>query len=121
LISIKPTGVYSWQNNGPTISDPSEVYEKLVRERKEIIEPLPTDTAEDLASLMSCAACDLEFPRVIVYPVEGQLRQDVINLLINQKHLYPMYEYLPANVITDNDLDSKSIIFKYKRSASKLI
>jgi hypothetical protein len=134
LIHIQPLGAPTWhRDEDPTenriiISEPNpEAYEKLVRVQGEVIEPLPTDTAEDIVSFMSCAACDHEYPRVIVYPIESELRTKVLELL-KAKHivivdgieteqtLYPMYEYLSANVVGDDNLNSKTIIYKYRKS-----
>jgi hypothetical protein len=105
----------------------SDAYEKLVREHKEVIEPVPTDTPETLASLMSQAACDREFPRVIVYPIDYEMRKKVEALLNSTIEVtkdgvttrvspYPMYEYLPASIISNEELNSKTLIYKYKRS-----
>ena len=70
------------------------------------------NTAKDIASLISCAACDHEYPRVIVYPIEGVLRQQVLEIL-KDPIMYPMYEYKKANIVSDDNLDSRTIIYKY--------
>ena len=127
LIYISAAGAPTYDpSEGRMIeSQPNQdAYEKFVRYQGEVIEPLPEDTAEEIASMMSCAACDHEFPRVIVYPISGELRQNVLKLLTtkkivevngirNETPLYPMYEYFPANIVDNDSLDSQSIIYKY--------
>jgi hypothetical protein len=116
LVKVRPVGAPTFSHSDaqmiPTEGN-QEVYEKLVRERKEVITPSSDDTAEDLASLMSQAACDREFPRVIVYPVEHERRVKVLEILEGNKRDFPMYEYLPANIVNNDDLDSKTIIYKF--------
>jgi hypothetical protein len=110
----------------------TDAYDRMVRLSKEVITPLPNDTPEDLASLMSQAACDREFARVIVYPIDYELRKKVEELLHSTKqvivkdaqnndvttivNLYPMFEFLPASIISNEELNSKTLIYKYKRS-----
>jgi hypothetical protein len=136
LTLVAPT----WDRQLNTIVEPEinyDVYESLVREHKEVIEPQPGDTPEILASLMSQAACDREFPRVIVYPIDYEMRKKVEDLLkitkkvstkdasgktitsINQ--IYPMYEYYPASIISNEELNSKTLIYKYRRSSNAKI
>jgi len=89
-----------------------DYYNAMVKPSGEVITPTSEQTAEEIASLISQAACDREFPRVIVYPITGERRKDVLRLLYNQER-YPLYEYLEANIIGNDDLDLNSIIFKY--------
>jgi len=100
------------------ISSPnSDAVMMLERPRGEVIEPFPNDTVEDLASLMSCYACNHEYPRVIVYPINKEMRDKVVALLNeNKDNLYPMYEYFPASIISNEDLNSKTLIYKYRKS-----
>jgi hypothetical protein len=90
----------------------------------EIITPSVEDTAHNICEKMSQAATDHEFNRIIVHPIQGELRREVLEILKNdapsigidgheKTSMYPMYEYLPANIVNDHDLDSKTIIFKY--------
>jgi len=121
LVKITPTGVPTWHRDsdrsecGMVETEPNqEVYSRMVRVQGEVIEPLPDDTPEDLASLISCAACDHEFSRVIVYPICQEMRKQVMDLIVgNKDNLYPMYEYRLANIIANDDLDSKTLIYKY--------
>jgi len=106
---VDPEGNISLASEANTIA-----YEKMVRQQGEVIEPLLYETAEDIAVLISNAACDHEYPRIIVYPVDSEKRSKVLELIReNENDLYPMYEYLPANVVNDDDLNSKTIIYKY--------
>lgn len=116
LIKVRPVGAPTFSHSEAQMvsSDGNlDVYEKLVRERKEVITPWSEDTAEDLASLMSQAACDREFARVIVYPIEHDLRIQVLQILESNPRVFPMYEYLPANIVANDDLNSKTIIYKF--------
>jgi hypothetical protein len=38
---------------------------------------------------------------------------------INQ--IYPMYEYYPASIISNEELNSKTLIYKYRRSSNAKI
>lgn len=116
LVKVRPVGAPTFSHSdGQMIPSEGnqEIYEKLVRERKEVITPYTEDTAEELASLMSQAACDREFARVIVYPVEHDIRVQVLQILENNPRDFPMYEYLPANIVANDDLNSKTIIYKF--------
>ena len=84
----------------------------MLKPRGEVIVPLEETTPEEICELMSQAACDHEFLRVIVYPIEGDRRQKVMKIIKDTK-TYPMYEYLEANITNNDDLDSKTIIYKY--------
>ncbi len=115
---IRPTGAPSYDPQACTLTSDTinyEVYDKLTRQRGEVIEPELGDTAESLASLMSQQACDHEYARVIVHPIVGPVRRDVLELLRNNPTLYPMYEYREANIVNEDkkDLDSRSIIYKH--------
>lgn len=90
------------------------VYEGFVKPRSEVITPTLEDTLETLAQRVSQAANDMEFPRVIVYPISGQMRIDLPKFIESDPERYPMYEYWPANIVSNNELDSTSIIYKYK-------
>lgn len=89
-----------------------DYYSAMVRERGEVIKPLPEDTPEIIAELVSQAACDHEFRRVIVHPIKGVDRVRVLELLQNDEK-YPMYEYREANIVNNDDLNSETIIYKY--------
>jgi len=135
LIYINPMGAPTYDPTAGQMveSGPNTyAYEKMVRVQGEVIEPLPEDTPEDIASLMSCAACDHEFSRVIVYPIDPERRQKILDLLFKDatappkivngikcyERVYPMYEYAEANVISDDSLNSQSIIYKYDKRKS---
>ncbi len=91
----------------------------LTKPRGEVIEPGIGDSVEDICGLMSQAACDHEFARVIVYPIPGEIRKQVLNTLESSEGRirYPMYEYRPANLVNNDDLDSRSIIYKYYKQS----
>lgn len=112
---ITPAGAPTWDRESKTwsTSEAGAAYSAIIRPRSEVIAPAPDDTAEILAGLISQAACDHEFPRVIVYPIGAPLKQCVLELLAANPERYPMFEYRPANIITNHDLDSNSIIYKY--------
>jgi hypothetical protein len=114
---IRPAGAptYNPHERGMVASDGPhpDYYAAMVRERGEVIKPLPDDTPEAIAELMSQAACDHEFRRVIVYPVQGEVRRQVLELVKNRPERYPMYEYAEANITNNDDLNSQTIIYKY--------
>lgn len=102
----------------------SAARDAILQPRGEVIVPTPEDTPYTLCEKMSQAATDHEFERIIVYPIQGEFRWQVLEILktdapgigIEGKETpvkYPMYEYMPANIMNDTDLDSKTIIFKY--------
>lgn len=96
--------------------EPNEAAHTLfVKPPSEVIEPGADDLVDDICSSMSQAACDREYPRVIVYPIESIKRTAILRKLASEKGkiLFPMYEYFPANITNDDDLDAKSIVFKY--------
>jgi hypothetical protein len=97
-----------------TTPDPT-AYEALVRPRGEVYSPRDQDTPADICERMSQAATDHEFERVIVYPIEGDRRKAVLKLLESEEgqKLYPMFEYLPANIVGNDALNHQSIIYKY--------
>jgi hypothetical protein len=116
LISVDMTGVPTFDREEGRMVESvqnTDAYEKLVRVQGEVIAPMPYDTAEDIASLMSCAACDHEFSRVIVYPVTPELRTKVLELIENDHINYPMYEYMAANIVSNDDLNAQTIIYKH--------
>jgi hypothetical protein len=79
----------------------------------EVITPTPLHTPEDLASMMSCAACDHEFRQVILYPIDPERRAKVMELLLTDPVKYPMYEYREAGLIGKDDLNSQMVLYKY--------
>jgi hypothetical protein len=88
----------------------------MVRLTGEVITPALEDTPESLASLVSQAACDHEYPRVIVYPISGKTRVEVMDLLQDAAR-YPTYEYREANIVGNDDLDSQTIIYKHAKKS----
>lgn len=132
---IHPVGVPTWNLYEGRIekSDPNpDSFNAIINFRSEVIEPTPEDTIDTLCLKMSQAASNLEFPRVIVYPVGGELRKGIMEKMHAQEQLkisqessgiwnspvqYPMYEYYPANITNDDDLDAKTIIYKYKKTS----
>lgn len=114
---IRPAGAptYNPYEGGMSVSDGPhpDYYAAMVRERGEVIKPLPDDSPELIAELISQAACDHEFRRVIVYPIQGEVRRRVLELVQNKPERYPMYEYAEANIVNNDDLNSQTIIYKY--------
>jgi hypothetical protein len=114
---IKPAGAptYNPLEGGMVVTEGPhpDYYNAMVRERGEVITPGLEDTEENIAELMSQAACDHEFPRVIVYPIQGEKRKKVMDLVRNDPKRYPMFEYLEANIVGNDDLNYQSIIYKY--------
>ena len=116
LININMAGVPTFdREEGRMIESQQnpDAYEKLVRVQGEVIAPMPYETAEDIASLISCAACDHEYARVIVYPINPEMRKKVLELVEKDHINYPMYEYLSANIVANDDLNAKTIIYKH--------
>lgn len=99
-----------------------EVETLLVRQNNEVIGIKDLDgtnfTAEQICERMSQAAADIEFPRVIVYPISGELRKKVLDIMdtYEGKRKYPMFEYKNANITNNDDLNSRTILYKYVRS-----
>lgn len=118
---IKPVGAPTYRPSEGLVETPPdpEAYKAFVRERGEVITPLPSDSVEDICELMSQAATDREFERVIVYPIQGEKRRQVLELLESPegKRRYPMFEYFPANIVNNDDLNAKSIIYKYREKS----
>ena len=118
LIQVTPVGAPTYDINEGRMVDSfanPDALEKMVRVQGEVIAPADYDTPIDIAGMMSSAACDHEFPRVIIYPIDYDRRVKVLELLETDHINYPMYEYLPANVVGNDDLNSKTIIYKYGR------
>lgn len=114
---IRPAGAPTYRPDEGLVEtgpDP-DAYNALVRQRGEVITPLEESTAEEICELMSQAATDHEFERVIVYPIQGEKRKKILELLESEEGIirYPMFEYRPANIIGNDSLDLQSIIFKY--------
>lgn len=114
---IRPAGAPTYRPDEglvETSPDP-EAYNALVRQRGEVFSPVPENTPEEICERMSQAATDHEFERVIVYPIQGEKRKAVLDLLESEegKIRYPMFEYMSANIVNNDDLNSQSIIYKY--------
>ncbi len=113
----KPLGAptFSYLEGGMVLTEmPHPDYvEAMVRKTGEVITPNSQDTPEILAGLASQSACDMEYGRVIIYPIQGESRKKVLELLQNEPYRYPMYEYLEANIVGNDDLDSQTIIYRY--------
>jgi hypothetical protein len=113
---IRPIAVASYDpRDGSVESSPInyEVYNKLTRSTGEVIEPQLGDTAETIASYVSAAAVDHAYPRIIVYPIVGPVRREVVQLIMDNPRLYPLFEYREANITNDDSLNSRTLIFKY--------
>ena len=78
----------------------------LSRQQGEVIAPMPLDTVEDIAGMASSAAADHEYERVIIYPINPEMRSKVLELIQNNKQVYPMFEYSEANIVSNDDLNS---------------
>src|ERR1035441_2372933 len=116
LIHVSPEGAptYNVHEGRMVDSFPNpDAFQMLTRVQGECIAPLDEDTAIDIAGMMSSAACDHEFSRVIVYPIDHDRRMEVLRLIETDNINYPMYEYRSANVVGNDDLNSKTIIYKY--------
>jgi hypothetical protein len=98
------------------VTGDAAAYGALVVERGEVIEPFPYETAIDIAAFISQRAADREWPRIIVYPVEEKMKEEILKLLENRE-VYPLLDYFPAMMVGTNGdtLNTKSIIFKYKK------
>ena len=116
LIYVSPVGAPTYDRNEgrmvDSIANP-DAFQMLTRVQGECIVPMDYDTIEDIAGMMSSAACDHEFPRVIIYPIDHERRMKVLELIETDHINYPMYEYRSANIVGNDDLNSKTIIYKY--------
>jgi len=116
LIQVSPVGAPTYDIHEGRMVDSfanPDALQMLTRVQGECIAPMEYDTPEDIAGMMSSAACDHEFPRVIVYPIDHERRVKVLELLETDHINYPMYEYRSANIVGNDDLNSKTIIYKY--------
>jgi hypothetical protein len=116
LIYVSPIGAPTYNIREGRMVDSlanPDVLQMLVRTQGECIVPNDYDTIEDLAGMISNAACDHEFPRIIMYPIDSIRRTKVLDLIKKDHINYPMYEYLEANIVGNDDLNSKTIIYKY--------
>lgn len=113
---IKPVGAPSYdpiEGRMVTEEQNPDAYMSFVKPRGEVIEPVLGDTPESIAERISQAACDREFARIIVYPVVGPIRKEVLDLVSNDPKKFPLYEYRSANIVNDDNLDARTIIYKH--------
>jgi hypothetical protein len=122
LVNVTPKGIKSFDPiTGLTIVRDEvspEALQGFFKDRGEVIDPTTKESVQEICWLMSQAACDREFERVIVHPINGERRKEVLDTLQTEygKIAYPMYDYWPANITNNNDLNSTTIIYKYKQS-----